>query len=269
MQQALDFLEESRDLYERVGSLTDEQLQWVTGFKGWTIETVIRHLHFWNRMALWALTDEERFNTALAPVMKVMASGGTLPTVELEALPEQGQELVAAWRELFEILAQAYQQADPSQRCAWAGPSMSARSCITARQMETWAHGQEVYDVLGLERRNTDRIRNIVILGVNTYAWTFNVRGETPPESMPTLTLTAPSGETWQYGDGNAAGSIVGLAEEFAQVVTQTRNIADTQLQCEGDAAVAWMSKAQCFAGGPNEPPAPGSRGIGVAAPQG
>jgi len=33
---------------------------------------------------------------------------------------------------------------------------MSACSCITARQMETWAHGQAIYDELGQTRQNTD-----------------------------------------------------------------------------------------------------------------
>ena len=43
---------------------------------------------------------------------------------------------------------------------------MSARSAISARQMETWAHGQEVFDVLGADREEHDRIRNIVVLGL-------------------------------------------------------------------------------------------------------
>ena len=260
MQQAKDFLEESRDLYERVGSLSNMQLKERTGFKDWSVETVVRHLHFWNRMAYWALCDESQFKDALGPVMAALTSGGSLPAAEANAVPEQGHELVAEWRELYETLADAYSSADPSQRCAWVGPSMSARSCITARQMETWAHGQEIYDLLGLRRLNTDRIRNIVILGVNTYGWTFKVRGQEPTGPMPRLELRAPSGEIWTYGDVGDLGLIRGLAEEFCQVVTQTRNIADTELHCEGDGALAWMAKAQCFAGGASEPPAPGTR---------
>ena len=31
---------------------------------------------------------------------------------------------------------------------------------------------------LGVERRDADRIRNIATLGVNTYGWTFSVRGK-------------------------------------------------------------------------------------------
>ena len=49
---------------------------------------------------------------------------------------------------------------------------MSVRSSITARHMETWAHGQEIFDQLGFERIDTDRIKNIVVIGVNI-GWTY------------------------------------------------------------------------------------------------
>ena len=137
---------------------------------------------------------------------------------------------------------------------------MSARSSITARLMETWAHGQEVYDLLGVTRQNADRIRNIVVLGVNTYGWTFANRKQPVPEPMPYLLLTAPSGEEWTFGNEQADERITGLAEEFCQVVTQVRNIADTNLSVTGSNAAAWMEQAQCFAGPPNPPPAPGTR---------
>ena len=75
--------------------------------------------------------------------------------------------------------------ADPKARLKWPGPDMSARSSITARLMETWAHGQEVYDHLGVVRQNADRIQNIVVLGVNTFGWTYATRKQTPPGPMP------------------------------------------------------------------------------------
>jgi len=43
-------------------------------------------------------------------------------------------------------------------------------------------------------------------------------------------------------------------------VVTQGRNVADTALAVVGTTAERWMAVAQCFAGGPEEPPAPGQR---------
>ncbi len=260
MQQANDFLLESRDLYARVQHLDDRELQLPTDFKSWTIETIVRHLHFWNGMALYALEDGARFKAEIAPVLAGMGGGKGLPEIELEGVPATGSQLVADWRELFEVVAQAYQNADPSQRCTWAGPSMSARSCITARQMETWAHGQEVYDLQGVDRENTDRIRNIVILGVNTFGWTFQVRGEEAPTPQPFVELQAPSGEVWTFGEPQTDNVIRGSAEGFAQVVTQTRNVEDTDVEFLGNSAERWMRNAQCFYGGPTAPPAPGTR---------
>ena len=171
-----------------------------------------------------------------------------------------GGALRAAWSDLVDETADAYTAMDPSARVPWAGPSMSARSSISARQMETWAHGQEVFDALGADREEHDRIRNIVVLGVNTFGWTFKVRNEAPPEPMPYVELIAPSGELWTYGDPQEDNIIRGDAVDFARVVTQTRNVADTALTVTGGPAETWMSKAQCFAGAANPPPAKGSR---------
>ena len=45
-------------------------------------------------------------------------------------------------------------------------------------------------------------------------------------------------------------------------MVTQVRNIKDTNLKVEGKVAEKWMSIAQCFAGPPEDPPIKGSRYI-------
>jgi hypothetical protein len=74
------------------------------------------------------------------------------------------------------------------------------------------------------------------------------------------VSLVSPSGEVWTYGESQQSNFIQGDAVEFAQVVTQTRNIGDTSLHVVGDPASDWMSKAQCFAGGANPPPEKGSR---------
>ena len=260
MQQAQDFQDESDALYQLVAPLTDEELAEPTAFKGWTISNVVGHLHMWNRAADLSLRDGEAFQAFMTELGDGIARG-TLTEFETSWLDGlSGRALVAAWHEFYREMGERFGAADPSMRVKWAGPDMSVRSSITARLMETWAHGQEVYDALGVVRENEDRIRNIVVLGVNTYGWTFNVRGETPPDPMPFLKLTAPSGETWTYGEPSVSECIEGLAEEFCQVVTQVRNIADTQLKVSGANAENWMSKAQCFAGPPETPPAPGTR---------
>ena len=73
------------------------------------------------------------------------------------------------------------------------------------------------------------------------------------------LEVVLPSGEIWEYGE-KGSSSISGTAVDFAAVVTQTRAVADTALEIEGDVASTWMTNAQCFAGPPEPPPAKGSR---------
>jgi uncharacterized protein (TIGR03084 family) len=258
---ARDFREESEALYALVAPLSNEALEEKTGFKAWTIEMVVRHLHVWNLAAAMSLKGDGSFEAYYAKLAEQLAKGGRMTDFERNWLGDlRGRALVEAWRKGFVETAELFSTADPSARVKWAGPDMSVRSSLTARLMETWAHGQEIYDVLGVVRQNKDRIRNIAVLGVNTYGWTFKVRGLTAPEPKPHLKLTAPSGEVWTWNDPSSEELIEGAADEFCQVVTQTRNIADTKLKVTGPNATLWMANAQCFAGAAEPPPPPGTR---------
>jgi uncharacterized protein (TIGR03084 family) len=126
--------------------------------------------------------------------------------------------------------------------------------------METWAHGQAVFDVLGRPRQAHDRIRNICHLGAVTFAWTFQNRGLLVPDEAPYVCLTAPSGAVWTWNSPSETQYVKGKAVDFAQVVTQVRNVKDTDLQFVGANAITWMELAQCFAGKPETPPAKNTR---------
>jgi uncharacterized protein (TIGR03084 family) len=256
MDQAADFLAETEALAGLLAPLPDATFAEATQFKGWTVNDVIRHLHFWNRAAGLQLTDEAE----LVRLLSAIAGAGGMRAVELSTVPESGQALRAAWLKTAGEIADIYATADPRARLKWAGPDMSARSSITARLMETWAHGQEVYDHLGVERIDHDRIRNIAHLGVSTFGWTYQVRRMELPPVAPFVRLTAPSGAIWTWGEEGAGDSVTGSATEFCQVVTQVRNVADTKLVVRGPVATQWMGMAQCFAGAAEPPPAPGSR---------
>ncbi len=257
--QADDFLRESETLFQVLLPLTEADFDAVTGFKGWTINDVLVHLYFWNRAADMSAFEPDTFTVLLEKVMAAFAAGKGLRGLENATVSKRGIELRTAWISQARDMAERWRDMDPKKRLAWAGPPMSARSSITARQMETWAHGFEVFDCLGLERSESDRIRNIVVLGVNTFGWSHQVQGLKVPDAMPHLALTAPSGDVWEYGDP-AAGEITGPAVDFAAVVTQTRALADTALQVSGPIAQNWMSHAQCFAGPPETPPEAGTR---------
>ncbi|RED11282.1 maleylpyruvate isomerase family mycothiol-dependent enzyme [Pontivivens insulae] len=257
MQQAIDFLEESRALHRLIAARPVAFLDEVTQFKGWRVAEIIRHLHVWNGMADLSRRDEDAFAEQMTRLGPGIMSGQTRVT-ECEADPRTGRTLVAAWQARYERMGAEWGGVDPKQRLKWAGPSMSARSSISARLMETWAHGQAIWDVAGRERDAHARLWNIVILGVNTFGFSHQVQGLEIPEEMPGLRLTL-KGEERVWG-APSAGSIVGSAEAFAQVVTQVRNCADVALQISGPVAERWMETAQCFAGPRNPPPAAGTR---------
>lgn len=258
MQQAEDFRDESKALHALLAPLDAEKFGDTTLFKAWTLNAILQHLYVWNQMAGLQLTNSDELIQQLRAVGKHPHGLRGFENAFLKGL--SGPDLLNAWIENVDVTADLYANADPKARLKWAGPDMSARSSITARLMESWAHSQAIYDHLGAVRVNTDRIKNIVILGVNTYNWTYKTRSETPPGPMPYLELTAPSGAIWTYGDVMGEDRITGPAEAFCQTVTQTRNVADTELIVSGPIAIDWMSKAQCFAGPPVAPPLPGTR---------
>ena len=261
LQQALDFHAESDALAALIESLDEQTFRRTTLFREWTIDDVVAHLHLFNKAADLSLNDEAGFAALWGRIVHAMKVGATLRDFAEEWLDGVcGVELFEAWRGFYPGMAERFAAADPKRRLRWAGPDMSVRSSITARQMETWAHGQAVYDLLGIARVDEDRIRNIAFLGVSTFGWTFRNRGLDVPEVMPCVRLTAPSGASWTWNEPDRGESITGSATAFCQVVTQTRNVADTDLVVEGETASGWMAIAQCFAGPPVDPPAPGVR---------
>ncbi len=260
IQQAIDFREESETLYRLIEPIREDEYESKTQFKGWTINNVIGHLHLWNWAADLSLKDGDAFKAFFNNLLNEVASMSLGKAEEnwLDGL--KNRELLDTWRQYYLEMSERFVNVDPKTRVPWAGPDMSVRSSISARFMETWAHGQEVFDLIGVARPNTDRIKNVVILGVNTFNWTFTVHGMDVPGPMPYLRLTAPSGAIWEWGDVSTDNLIEGPAEEFCQVVTQVRNIGDTDLKVLGDIANQWMAIAQCFAGAPETPPAVGTR---------
>ena len=259
-QQPDDFKDESEALFQLINELSDEQLCRQTQFKNWTINDIVTHLHMWNWAADLSLNDESALLEFVGQVKSAIPQIGMrkFETHWINGLA--GRALVSTWREYYTDMATRWVDADPRARLKWAGPDMSVLSSITARLMETWAHGQAVYDLFGIKRVDTDRIQNIAVLGVNTFKWTFLNRSWTVPDQVPGVDLVAPSGECWSWNESNRDDRVSGSATEFCQVVTQTRNIADTQLKVSGQIAECWMANAQCFAGPPETPPVAGTR---------
>lgn len=265
MKEADDFLAECKDLEKLIEPINDHEYLTKTQFNDWSIEDVIGHLHVWNHAALLTLKDRDSFQEFLKFALSHFGEDGSSLPFQYAWLDQneneiRGRKLFNAWKDLYPKVAANYAEVAPSQRVAWAGPDMTVRSKIIARQMETWAHGQELFDTLGVIRENSDRIKNIAHLGVTTYGWAFRNRGLEPPLPKPYVVLTAPSGAKWEWNEVQKDNAVLGRAIEFCQVVTQTRNVDDTDLETKGETARRWLEIAQCFAGPPAPPPLKGTR---------
>lgn len=223
---------------------------------GWAVRDQVAHLAYFDEAATRAMVDPEAF---AAEVSEIIARGGA----GLDSYLEKGRqmtpdELMAWWRQASEGLAAAARNVDPASRVPWYGPAMSPASFMTARLMETWAHGLDVVDVVDGERPDTDRLRHVAYIGVRARPYSYSARGKPAPTTPVRVELTLPSGKMLELGEQGAADVIRGTATDFCRVVTQRRHVADTNLEITGQAAEEWMSIAQAFAGPPGEGRRPG-----------
>ncbi len=241
---------EAASLEAMVVGLDEPTWNTPTPAPGWTIRDQLSHLWFFDRRALLALTDPDAF---AADAAELAAAGGTDASV-VPGREVTGAELLERWRVDRTELLRVARLADPSTRVVWYGPPMSARSFVTARLMEVWAHGQDVADALGVERVPTERLRHVAHIGVRARPFSYAVRGMSAPDVDVHVALTTPSGETVSWGPPGAPDRVVGPLVDFCLVVTQRRHPADTALEVHGDAAREWIGIAQAFAG----PPGPG-----------
>ena len=254
---AADLIAEQDSLDRVVADLPEQEWRRATASPGWTVADQIGHLTYFDGTAVLAIEDPDGFASSIE---QLMAAGDGVEDMTLSRdLPPA--ELLAKWRGNRARLASAAASLQEGQRVPWYGPSMGAKSFLTARLMECWAHGTDIVDAVAGDRPPTDRLRHVAQIGFITRGWTYANRGEDVPEGDVRVVLSAPSGETWTFGPDTASASVTGSAEQFCQVVTQRRNLLDTDLVVVGDIASDWLAKAQAYAGPPTDGPPPGGRG--------
>ncbi len=253
-------IEEQADLDTLVAPLDEDAWKTPTPSPGWTIADQIAHLTYFDATAALAIRDEDAFRDHRATLQSLMAEPERFDSetmAPLRSLTAEG--LLGEWRSNRAALALVANSLSDDSRIEWYGPSMGARSFLTARLMEAWAHGQDIADTIGATRKPTDRLRHIAQLGVITRGWSYVNRGMEVPSLPVSVVLDAPSGDVWQWQHDDATASVRGSAVDFCLVVTQRRHVDDTSLVTEGDLAREWMVLAQAFAGGATDGPAAGT----------
>ncbi|MBY4576087.1 TIGR03084 family protein [Gordonia paraffinivorans] len=214
---------------------------------GWTIAHQIAHLHWTDAMSLLAIDRPDDFD--LERDRQLADPDHYVDDAATDFLGTDPAELLARWTGTREALAARLAELDPTTSIPWYGPPMRPASMATARLMETWAHGQDITDTLGLAHPAGPGLRQIAHLGVRTRDFSFRIHGQHVPTDEIYVELTAPDGSLWRWGDPTATNSVTGPAEDFCLLVTQRRHRDDLALTARGAIAHQWMSVAQAFAG--------------------
>ncbi len=245
-----DLRDESAALDDLVAGLPPERWALDTPAAGWTVAHQIAHLAWTDRAALAAAADPEEFRRLLARAQE--APYGFVDEGAARGAAQPPGVLLDRWRQGREELRRVLLAQPAGVRMPWFGPAMSVGGVASGRLMETWAHGQDVADALGVRRAPTARLRHVARIGVRTRDFAYAVNRLAPPAAAFRVELTAPGGgETWVYGPEDAAERVTGPALDFCLLVTQRVHRADTALVAEGTEAERWLGLAQAFAGPP------------------
>ena len=244
-----DLVAEQAELDALLSTLDDAAWDTPTPAVPYAVRDQVFHLAVSEELAALALRNADAFGRRLTQLL------GDLDSLETSSIARARDMTSAAllkwWRDQRGLVVDGLRRTPDGERVPWITGAMSATSFATARLMETWAHGQDVYDGLGLPRTPTGRLRHVADLGVRTRGFSYRNRGLEPPTTDVRVELDAPDGDTWSWGEPTAADRVVGPAVDFCLVVTQRRHVGDTGLVATGTTADEWLSIAQAFAGPP------------------
>ncbi len=242
-----DLAAESAAVNDLLGPLMPADWRRPTPAAGWTIADQVTHLAYFDDVTLLSISDPDQFRR---DAEALAAGGDDYPDRVAAAHRHLDGDTARIWfRTARQALLDGYASCDPAIRLPWFGPDMSVASSVTARIMETWAHGQDIADTLGAGRPPTARLRHVAHIGIRALPYSYLVNGLPVPDQPIRIELTAPDGAEWSWGPADAADRVIGPALDFCLAVTQRRHRADTGLVITGPVASEWMAIAQAFAG--------------------
>jgi uncharacterized protein (TIGR03084 family) len=240
-----DLAAEQQSLRKVVASCDADAWLRPTPARGWDVRDTIAHL---------ADTDEMAIATATGQPGSINERAGGAASGEdvtyrgvLRGRRLSGPDVAAWWDTTIAAEHEMFRTLDPNDRVPW-GIGMRPPSFVTARLMETWAHGLDVCSALGVESHDTDRLAHVAWLATRALPYAYGVAGREPPVEPLRVELTLPSGATWSNGPLSAANRITGPAGEYCRVFVHRMKRADALgLRAEGPVAIDALAVARAF----------------------
>ncbi|MET9629711.1 maleylpyruvate isomerase family mycothiol-dependent enzyme [Lentzea sp. NPDC006480] len=226
---------------EELDALVSARDDWTraTPATGWTIAHQIAHLAAADADVVTAIRTPDAFDPVPTDSDVVAAAGAAKPRAAL----------LEEWRAGRAEVASALYDIEPDRAFPWIGAEVTAQLMAPLRLMETWAHGQDIYDALGTKHPPTARLQLVAYLGVAGLGLSFHAAGLPFPEEQISVELTGPEGELWSWGPDpyETDQRIQGSAEDFCLLVTRRRRRAETRLTAVGEDADTWLGVARVF----------------------
>ncbi|WP_197676495.1 TIGR03084 family metal-binding protein [Nakamurella panacisegetis] len=244
-----DLRAEGDELAAALVEIPDERWTLPTPATGWTIHDQVVHLMHFDQLARLALRCPADF--ARESAAEIAAGPGWIDRISFVRRGLPPSELLEQFASGRSALLGSFADTEPTARSPWFGRPMSAASSASARLMETWAHGQDIHDAMGVSRLPSQRVRHVCHLGVLTRKYSFCINDRPEPVEDVRVELVSPEGKLWVWGPEDASNRVVGDAWDFALVVTQRRDVGQTRLTATPGPAADWLAIAQAFAGDP------------------
>jgi uncharacterized protein (TIGR03084 family) len=240
-----DLASEQIDLQRLCAGLSRDEWLTPTLARGWDVRDTISHLADTDEIAIDTLDDGprslNRFVTMLASSKDVTLWG------VLRGRRRPGADVLLWWERTSATECERLGSLEVSSRVPW-GIGMGRPAFVTARIMETWAHGLDVRDALGAKSIDTDRLRHIAFLATRALPYAFSFAGRPLPATKLRVELDLPSGAQWTHGPADAPDRITGPAGEYCRVFVQRMPRAEaTGLVATGAGANEALDVARAF----------------------